>query len=46
MPSKTKKQHKAMETAAHGKSNLGIPKKVGKDFAAADSAKKHKGKAK
>ncbi len=36
MPSKSSRQHKAMEAAAHGKSTLGIPKKVGKDFVAAD----------
>lgn len=36
MPSKTPKQAKAMRIAAAGKSNLGIPKKVGKDFVAAD----------
>jgi hypothetical protein len=40
MPSKTQAQHKAMEAAAHGKSNLGIPKKVGKDFEKADKGKK------
>lgn len=40
MPSKTKKQHRAMEAAAHGKSTLGIPKKVGKDFVKADKKKK------
>lgn len=39
MPSKTKKQHRAMEAAAHGKSTLGIPKKVGKDFVKADKRK-------
>ena len=38
-PSKTPKQHRAMEAAAHGKSTLGIPKKVGKEFVAADKAK-------
>lgn len=45
MPSLTKKQHGAMRAAAAGKSNLGIPKKVGKEFIAADKkAGKHKGK--
>ena len=39
MPSTSKKQAIAMRIAAAGKSNLGIPKKVGKDFAAADKAK-------
>jgi hypothetical protein len=32
-------QHKAMEAAAHGASNLGIPKDVGKEFAEADKGK-------
>jgi hypothetical protein len=32
-------QHKAMEAAAHGSSNLGIPKTVGKEFAEADKGK-------
>lgn len=40
MPSTTQAQHNAMEAAAHGKSNLGIPKKVGKDFEKADKGKK------
>lgn len=47
MPSTSKAQHNAMEAAAHGKSTLGIPKKVGKDFVAADKSKyraKRKGK--
>lgn len=35
-PSKTPRQARAMQAAAHGKSNLGIPKKVGKEFVAAD----------
>jgi hypothetical protein len=39
MPSKTEKQRKAMQAAAHGKSTLGIPAKVGKEFVAADKAK-------
>lgn len=30
-----------MQAAAHGKSTLGIPKKVGKEFAKADSKKAH-----
>ena len=37
--SATSEQHKAMEAAAHGKSNLGIPKEVGKEFADADKGK-------
>jgi 8-oxo-dGTP pyrophosphatase MutT (NUDIX family) len=36
MPSTSEKQHRAMEAAAHGKSTLGIPKKVGKEFVDAD----------
>ncbi len=39
MPSQTPKQHRAMMAAAHGKSTLGIPKKVGQDFVAADAGK-------
>lgn len=39
MPSKTPKQHRAMAAAAFGHSTLGIPKKVGKDFVAADKGK-------
>jgi 8-oxo-dGTP pyrophosphatase MutT (NUDIX family) len=37
MPSVSKAQHNAMEAAAHGHSNLGIPKKVGEEFVAADA---------
>lgn len=40
MPSKTPRQHRAMEAAAHGKSTLGIPRKVGKDYVKADKKKK------
>ena len=36
MPSKTAKQHRAMAAAAAGKSTIGIPKKVGKEFMKAD----------
>lgn len=39
MPSKTPRQRRAMRAAAAGKSTLGIPKKVGKEFVAADRAK-------
>lgn len=42
MPSVSDKQHRAMEAAAHGKSTLGIPKKVGQEFASADEAKARK----
>jgi len=41
MPSVSDKQHRAMQAAAHGKSALGIPKKVGQEFAAADAHKKN-----
>jgi 8-oxo-dGTP pyrophosphatase MutT (NUDIX family) len=37
MPSTSAAQHRAMEAAAHGHSNLGIPKKVGEEFVAADA---------
>lgn len=40
MPSKTPKQARAMRAAAAGRSTLGIPKKVGKDFVKADKRKK------
>lgn len=40
MPSKTPKQHRAMCAAAHGKSTIGIPKKVGAEFCSADKGKK------
>jgi len=39
MPSVSKKQHNAMEAAAHGTSTLGIPKSVGQEFAAADKGR-------
>ena len=32
-------QHKAMEAAAHGESNIGIPKNVGEEFSKADKGK-------
>ena len=40
MPIKSEAQQKAMYAAAAGKSTLGIPKKVGKEFVAADKGKK------
>ena len=46
MPSTSRKQALAMQIAAAGKSSLGIPKKVGKDFHAADKAKGRKALAK
>jgi len=46
MPSKSPDQHKLMEAVAHNPAfakKVGIPTKVGKDFAKADEAKKMKG---
>jgi hypothetical protein len=40
MPSRTERQHRAMAAAAHGKSTLGIPKSVGKEFLKADKGAK------
>jgi hypothetical protein len=40
MPPKSEKQRKAMYAAAGGRSTLGIPKKVGKEFTAADKGGK------
>ena len=40
MPPVSEKQRRAMAAAAHGKSTLGIPKKVGKEFMAADKGGK------
>ena len=39
MPSVSAKQHRAMEAAAHGKSTIGIPASVGREFANADASK-------
>jgi hypothetical protein len=39
MPSTSKSQFRAMQAAKAGKSTLGIPKKVGKEFVAADKGK-------
>jgi hypothetical protein len=36
MPPKSEAQRRAMQAAAHGKSTLGIPASVGREFAAAD----------
>jgi hypothetical protein len=44
MPSKSSRQHRAMEAAAHGNSTLGIPRKVAKEFVAADKGKRFRGK--
>jgi len=46
MPMKSEAQRKAMYAAAEGKSTLGIPAKVGKEFAAADKGGKLPEKAK
>ena len=42
MPSFTPRQHRAMAAAAAGHSTIGIPKKVGQEFVAADKKKKKK----
>lgn len=45
MPSKTKKQAKFMQAVAHSEKfakKVGVPMSVGKDFVAADKAKKRK----
>ena len=39
MPIESKAQQRAMYAAAEGKSTLGIPKKVGKEYVAAGPAK-------
>ena len=46
MPSKSKKQARAMGIAAAGKGNIGIPQKVAQEFVAADkrSSNKKRGK--
>lgn len=36
MPPRSEAQRRAMQAAAHGQSTLGIPKSVGKEFAASD----------
>jgi hypothetical protein len=41
MPIESRQQQKAMYSAAAGKSTLGIPKKVGKEFIKAGKAKKN-----
>lgn len=40
MPPKSEAQRKAMYAAAKGKSTLGIPKKVAKEYTAADKGGK------
>jgi hypothetical protein len=46
VPPKSESQRKAMFAAAEGKSTLGIPKKVGEEFAKADPGGKLPEKAK
>lgn len=43
MPATSERQKKAMYAAAEGKSNLGIPKKIGKEFTANDESIKGAG---
>jgi hypothetical protein len=40
MPPVSEKQRRAMQAAAHGKSTLGIPQKVGAEFEKADKGGK------
>lgn len=40
MPAVSGKQYRAMQAAAHGKSTLGIPQSVGRDFAEATPPEK------
>jgi len=40
MPPKSEAQRKAMHAAAAGKSTLGIPKKVGREYSKADKGGK------
>ena len=37
MPSSSAKQHRAMMAAKYGRSKLGIQRRVGREFAAADA---------
>jgi hypothetical protein len=46
MPPKSEAQRKAMGAAASGKSTIGIPKKVGKEFISKDKGGKLPPKAK
>ncbi|MGI9304141.1 MAG: hypothetical protein ACR2RB_15775 [Gammaproteobacteria bacterium] len=43
MPSTSEKQRRAMEAAAAGRSTLGIPQSVGKEFRTADRRKARRG---
>ena len=40
MPPRSESQRRAMHAAAKGKSTIGIPKKVGKEFAKSDKGGK------
>ncbi len=40
MPPRSEAQRKAMHAAAAGRSTIGIPKKVGKEFSSADKGGK------
>lgn len=42
MPSVSEAQRRAMQAAAHGKSTIGIPVSVGKEYVKADKRKKRK----
>ena len=42
MPAKSSKQFRAMQAAAHGKSSLGIPADIGKEFVKGTPKKKRK----
>ena len=44
MPSKTPRQRRAMAAAEKGKSTIGIPQKVGKEFHQADKRKAKRGR--
>ena len=44
MPSKTPRQRRAMRAAAAGKSRIGIPQSVGREFVKADKKKRRKKK--
>ena len=43
MPAKSKAQNRALHAAASGHSTLGIPRKVGKEYAKAQHGKSTKG---
>ncbi|WP_157378401.1 hypothetical protein [Burkholderia ubonensis] len=43
MPMKSKAQNRAMRAAAEGRSKIGIPKKVAKEFVRAEHGKSTKG---